>query len=181
MLYAMTDLSTALRPSQLWKQLPPDRRLLAADAFWRDDNALAEQAEAVALIAQRIKFRLKSVQAMPVEKKARQLVALPAASELVAARLLVAYHLVHQRPMMARFLDALGIRHEDGLIAEEEVTAPPADRLRAAARTLAEACPADDVSLYFSTLLWQDPETWGGLADLPQPSGTSPAVPPQRA
>ena len=62
-----------------------------------------EQAEAVATIAQRIKFRTKSVVAMPVEKKARQLAALPGVSELVAARLLVAYHLAHQRPMMGAF------------------------------------------------------------------------------
>ncbi len=46
-------------------------------------------------------------------------------SEMIAARLLVAYHLTHQRPMMASFLDALGIAHEDGLIADEELKAPP--------------------------------------------------------
>ncbi|MBI4886388.1 MAG: hypothetical protein HY824_04805 [Acidobacteria bacterium] len=164
----MTDLSTATRPSQLWKQLSADRRQMAADAFWRDENAMAEQAEALAMIAQRIKFRLKSVQAMPTDKKARQLVSLPAVSEILAARLLVSYHLQHQRPLMGRFLDALGITHEDGLIADEEVTPPPADRLGAAARTLAESFPAEDVRLYLSTLVWQDPETWGGLADLPQ-------------
>jgi hypothetical protein len=84
----------------------------------------------------------------------------------VAARLLVAYHLAHQRPMMGRFLDELGIAHEDGLIADENMSPPPPDRLVAAARALASAFPADDVSLYLSTLLWQDPETWGSLADV---------------
>ena len=154
-------------PAQLWKQLDSDRKATAANAFWRDDTARTEQAEALALIAQRIKFRLKSVQAMPVEKKTRQLVSLPAVSEIVAARLLVSYHLVHQRPMMARFLDALSIKHEEGLIAEEEVTPPPAEQLTAAAAAL-DSFPAEDVSLYFSTLLWQDPETWKGLQELPQ-------------
>lgn len=153
-------------PSQLWKQLSPERKLMAAEAFWADDNAAAEQAEIVATIAQRIKFRLKSVLAMPVEKKSRQLLALPAVSEAVAARLLVVYHLAHQRPMMGRFLDALGIGHEDGLIADENLTAPPPDRVAAAAKTIASSFPAADVSLYLSTLLWQDPETWGSLADL---------------
>jgi hypothetical protein len=69
--------------------------------------------------------------------------------------------------MMAAFLDALGIKHEDGLIADEELTAPDASKLAAAASTLTRSYPAAEVSLYFSTLLWQDPETWGGLADLP--------------
>jgi hypothetical protein len=163
----MVDLADAKRPSQLWKELAADRKTMAAESFWRDENAFAEQAEAIALIAQRIKFRLKSVQALPIEKKARHLVALPAVSEAVAARLLVAYHLNHQRPMMGSFLDALGIQHEDGLIADEELTAPDSAKLAAAASTLAATYPAADISLYFSTLLWQDPETWGALAELP--------------
>jgi len=156
------------RPSQLWKRLSPERKMQAAEAFWQDDNAAAEQAEAIVLIAQRIKFRTTSVRALPREKKARHLVSLGAVSEIIAARLLVAYHLRHQRAMMATFLDALGITHEDGLIADEEMQAPAADRLRAAAESIAASYPPEDVTLYLSTLMWQDPETWAGLADVPQ-------------
>ena len=119
-------------------------------------------------IAARIKFRIKSVQALPTEKKARHLVALGNVSEMIAARLLVAYHLTHQRPMMASFLDALGIGHEDGLIADEDLKAQPADKLGDAARTLGASYPPEDVALYLSTLVWQDPETWGALVDLPE-------------
>ena len=164
----MTETTDTPLPSQLLKQLSAERKLVAAEAFWRDDNAAAEQAELVATIAQRIKFRTKSVIAMPVEKKARQLVSLPAVSEAVAARLLVAYHVAHQRPMMGRFLDALGIAHEDGMISDEEIAVPPQERLAAGAGTLAASFQAEDVSLYLSTLIWQDPETWGGLAGLPE-------------
>lgn len=171
----MIDALSTLRPSQLWKRLPADRKRLAAGAFWRDENAAAEQAEALAAIAQRIRFRLKSVYAMPLEKKVHQLLALPVVSEAMAARLLVCYHLEQQRPMMGRFLDALGIAHEDGLIADESLTAPTPDRLRAAADTLAASFPAADVSLYLSTLVWQDPDTWGGLAELPLVRDASPA------
>jgi hypothetical protein len=163
-----TDTSTTssvARPSQLWKQLSPERRLQAAEAFWHDENGGVEQAEALATIAQRIKFRIKSVITMPVEKKAKQLVALPAVSEMVAARLLVAYHLAHQRPMMGAFLDALGIKHEEGLITEEEIQPPDAEKLKAAANTLKQTFPADDVTVYLSTLTWQDPDTWGALAE----------------
>src|SRR5688500_16742868 len=129
---AMPDVPPIPRPSQLWKALPPERKQQAAEAFWSDENAALEQAEAVATIAQRIKFRAKSVIALPREKKARHLVSLGAVSELVAARLLVAYHLAQQRPMMGSFLDALGIQHDEGLIADEDMQPPSAEKLHEA-------------------------------------------------
>ena len=164
----MADVPEIPRPSVLWKALTPERKQQAAEAFWRDENAMMEQGEAIVAIAMRIKFRVKSVREMPVEKKARHLVALGNMSEMIAARLLVAFHLTHQRPMMASFLDALGIAHEDGLIASEDLGAPPAEKLAEAARTLAAAYQPEDVALYLSTLVWQDPETWGALAEVPE-------------
>ena len=95
-------------------------------------------------------------------------------SEMVAARLLVTYHLAHQRPMMGAFLDALGVAHEDGIIADEDMKAPPAETLAEAAKKLAAAYPASDVALYLSTLTWQDPETWGALSSLPEVTGPVP-------
>jgi hypothetical protein len=164
----MADTLDIPRPSQLWKQLTPERKRQAAGAFWRDDNAGNEQAEAVAIIAQRIKFRLKSVITMPIDKKSQYLIAMPAVSEMLAARLLVAYHLTHQRAMMGAFLDALGVAHEEGIINDEEMKPPSADALKRAAAAIAASYPPDDVSLYLSTLMWQDPDTWGGLSELPE-------------
>ena len=164
----MADVSDMPRPSQLWKQLTPERKLQAAEAFWNDENAGVEQAEAVMTIAQRIKFRPKSVMALPREKKARHLVALGAVSELVAARLLVAYHLAQQRPLMGSFLDALGIKHDQGLIEADDVEPPAPEKLREAAAAVAGQYPVEDVALYLSTLVWQDPETWGPLAEVPE-------------
>jgi hypothetical protein len=164
----MPDVPDIPRPSVLWKTLTPERKQQAAEAFWRDENAAVEQAEAIGAIAMRIKFRVKSAHALPIEKKARHLVALGNVSEMIAERLLVAFHLAHQRPMMAGFLNALGIAHDEGLIASEDIEAPPADKLAEAARTLSASYPPEDVALYLSTLVWQDPETWGGLTEVPE-------------
>ena len=146
-----------MRPAKLWRTLSPEMRVAAATAFWSDDQAGLEQAEGVALIARQIKFRPKSVVTLSVEKKAKHLATMGQVSDLLAARLLVSYHLQHQRPMMGRFLDLLGIPHEDGLINDESPEAPTPEKLQEAATTLASEFPKDDVSRYFWTLLWQDP------------------------
>jgi hypothetical protein len=161
-------MSDEMRPAKLWRTLSPHMRVAAATAFWSDDQAGLEQAEGVALIARQIKFRPKSVVSLPVEKKARHLANMGQVSDLLAARLLVSYHLQHQRPMMGRFLDLLGIPHEEGLINDESPAKPSPDKLDEAAKALAAEFPKDDVSLYFWTLLWQDPETWGGLRERPE-------------
>lgn len=152
--------------AQIWKQMTPERRTQAAEAFWAERDGVEQQLEAMALIAERHRFRVKFVQALPRPKKVRYLATLPGMPEALASRLLVSYHLAHQRPMLAAFLDALGIAHENGLITNDPDAPPAADQVSTAAATLRERFPAEDVDLYLSTLLSQDPETWGALAPI---------------
>jgi hypothetical protein len=159
---ATTDIP---RPSRLWRGLNEQHRTAAAEAFWADEQSIAEQAEVISAIARQLNFRPKSVLALPVEKKVRHTVRMGQVSDGVAGRLLVAYHLAAQRPMMAAFLDALGIAHDSGLITEEEMKAPEAGKLAEAVTHLSASFPAEDVQLYFATLVLQDPDTWGGLAE----------------
>jgi hypothetical protein len=164
----MTQDFSSFRPSRIWKRLSAQRRTEAAELFWGDEQSAEQQVEACATIATQMKFRAKSVLNLPIEKKTRYLVTLPNVSDAVAARALVNYHLGKQRAMMGDFLDALGVAHEAGLIKDETVVKPETDKLRAAAEQLTVKYPADDVALYLSTLVSQDPETWGELAELPQ-------------
>jgi hypothetical protein len=164
----MTQDYSAFRPSRIWKRLPIERREEAAELFWSDEQSAEQQVEACASIATHMKFRAKSVLGLPLEKKAKYLVRLPNIADTVAARALVNYHLGRQRPMMAAFLDALGVAHEEGLIKDEAVVKPDAAKLRAAVEDISTTFPADAVALYFSTLVSQDPDTWGELAELPQ-------------
>lgn len=153
-------------PGRLWKRIPQERRPEACTAFWQEEGAVEQQAEALMVLADHYRFRPKSVRALPLEKKARYLSSLPGVPDSVAGRVLVAYHLACQRPMLGAFLDALGVPHENGILTGDEMTPPPADRLKEAVAKLRAAFPADDVELYFETLVGQDPETWGGLAEL---------------
>lgn len=161
------DLS-AFRPSKLWKKMPADRRMAAAELFWADEESTEQQVEAVAAMATHMKFRTKSVLGLSHERKAKYLATLPTISDAVAARALVNYHLERQRPMMGAFLDRLGIAHEDGLIADETLSKLDEAAVRSAAAHLAETYPPEDVAIYFRTLVSQDPETWESLIDAPQ-------------
>jgi len=144
-----------------------DQRLRAARAFWADEQAGDDQIQAVLLIAQQKKFRAKSVLALADERRAKHLASILTLSDPLAARALVIYHLADQREMMGTFLDALGLKHENGLIDDDSAKADP-DKIGPAVAAIAEKYPPDDVSLYLTTLVCQDPETWGALADLPQ-------------
>jgi hypothetical protein len=153
------------RPSKLWKRLPAERRVAAAELFWADEQSAEQQIEAIAAIATHMKFRTKTLFGLSLEKKSKYLSTLPNISDSIAARALVNYHLERQRPMMGAFLDSLGIVHENGLISEENTVKPDPEKLKTAAAELTEKFPPDDVSLYFSTLVSQDPDTWGALAE----------------
>ena len=144
-----------------------EQRTRAARAFWGDEEAAGDHAQAAIYIAQQKKFRPKTVALLDLDRKARHLGSLKVLPDSLASRALVVYHLSERRPMMGAFLDALGIAHEDGLIEDENVI-PEKEKLAPAAAVIAEQFSPEDVSLYLNTLLCQDPETWGALGELPQ-------------
>jgi hypothetical protein len=158
-------MAETLTPSRLWKQMTSAQRLASARAFWSDDEAIDDQIQAALLIAQQKKFRPKTVVGLDLDRKTRHLASLASLPDTIAGRALVLYHLADQRLLMGSFLDKLGIEHENGLIKEDSAKPDPA-KLAPAAAALAQEFPADDVRLYLTTLVCQDPETWGGLGEI---------------
>src|SRR5262245_3312571 len=145
---------TQLTPSRLWKTMTIDQRQRAARAFWSDEEATDDQIQAALLIAQQKKFRPKTVVALDLERKARHLASMPMLPDQLAARALVVYHLAEHRAMMGAFLDALGIKHENGLIEDENVK-PEEAKIAPAVEKLNADYAAEDVRLYLRTLLCQ--------------------------
>ena len=156
----MTD--APMTPARLWRSMTADQRQRAARAFWQDEDATDDQVQAALLIAQQKKFRPKTVVSLDVDRKARHLATMGSLPDQLAARALVLYHLAEHRPMMGAFLDALGIKHDNGLIEEDDVKPDPS-KLAPAVNKLKAEYPAEDVRLYLDTLKCQDPETWGNI------------------
>ncbi len=159
-----------MRPSALWKNLPAEKRLIAATAFWNDEHGVEQQVEVIVTIARKLNFRPKSVPSLPIERRAKLLAAMDDVSDVVASRALIAYHLEAERPMMGAFLDALGIAHDNGLITAEDVAAPDKARLGEGVRKLKTAFPDDAVRLYLHTLVLLDGDTWANLDGLIDPA-----------
>ena len=156
-----------MRPSALWKEMSPEKRLVAANAFWADEHGHEQQVEVIVTLARKMNFRPKSMSALPLERRAKLLAGMDV-SDAVASRALIAYHLMAERPMMGAFLDALNIEHDNGLITAEEVPAPEKAKLEEGVRTLKTQFPEDAVRLYLHTLVLLDGDTWsdlGGLLD----------------
>ncbi len=168
----MADATGPIRPTRLWRLLSLDRRTTIARAFWADPEATSH-AEAIQAISQRRHFRPQKVRALSPEIRTRYLASTPELSAGLVLQALVSYHLQQQRPMMAAFLDALGMPHEDGILADD-APGPAEGELERAAKALAAAYPAQDVRLYFQTLLAHDPDTWGGLATVASGFGDEP-------
>jgi hypothetical protein len=82
----------------------------------------------------------------------------------VADALLVALHLGERRALLVEFLDALGVAHEEGLIAEDAVVpTPDATALRPIAADLASRHTPAALRVYWNTLWLQDPDRWAAL------------------
>ena len=149
--------------TRLWKHLPPDERLRAATSFFA--NTPAELAAiALGTLAKARHMRPQAARKLPPEAQARILASTLEPGEPLAQGLLVALHLSERRPLLAAFLDALGLPHEEGLLKEEAESAPAIteDAARHAVGALS-TFPREHVLTYLNTLVLQDPERWAAL------------------
>ena len=153
-------------PARLWKRMTAPQKVAAAHAFWSDEESANDQIQAALVIAQQKNFRPKTVVSLDIDRKVRHLASLPSLPEAIAGRVLIVYHLVEKRPLMAAFLDGLGISHEDGVIKEDNLVAPDKAKMGPVVTQLGQRFSHEDVDLYLTTLLCQDPVTWGALRGL---------------
>lgn len=72
--------------------------------------------------------------------------------------------------MLATFLDAAGLPHENGLLKDEDEGAVEAGAARKGIAALRAAGHSPDrVRAYLNTLWLQDPDRWRALEELPEP------------
>jgi hypothetical protein len=149
--------------TRLWKHLPKEERLAAATAFFAEPPPELAGTAIGALVKAR-HLRPQAARALAPDAQARILATVLDPGEPLAQGLLVSLHLGHRRPLLAAFLDALSLPHEDGVLKEEGEAAAPVSPEQARAGVAALASfPAGPVRTYLNTLWLQDAERWGAL------------------
>jgi len=148
--------------TRLWKRLTREERLTAAAAFWHEPPQEVAGSALAAIVKAR-HLRPQVARALDEEEKARSLASVLDPGETVASALLVALHLGERRPILAAFLDAAGLPHENGVLKEEDSTPLSEDAARAGVRALLASYPRAHVETYLNTLWLQDPERWEPL------------------
>lgn len=155
--------STTIR--KLWKALTHEERALGINAALDDDENGWVKTSTRTTVAAALRFRPQTVATWPRPKLVSEAARLPLDNLQLISAFLIDLHLGHRRPMMASFLDSLGIPNDEGRIDSETTEVPPQDegKVVAAADELAAKFPADEVVTYFLTLLLQDAQVWKGL------------------
>ena len=162
-LAALAAAPTTTTVRKLWKALTHEERAAAVTAALADDENGWVRTTTRGAVASALKFRPQTVATWPRQKLVAEAARLPIDDVSLLSAYLVDLHMGARRPMMRTFLDALGVKHDDGRI-DSESSGPielSPERLRAAADDLVRLYPADEVVTYFLTLLLQDPQTWG--------------------
>src|SRR4051812_6041346 len=150
-LTALAAAPTTTTVRKLWKALTAEERSMAITAAMADDPEGWVKNTTRAAVAKALKFRPQTVSTWPRQKLVTEAARLPLDDVQLLSAYIVDLHLGHRRPMMAAFLDSLGIPNENGRIDSESVEVPEQDaaKVAAAADTIAASYPADDVATYF--------------------------------
>lgn len=165
---SLTDLAAtpdAVTVPALWAALTPDLRRHALALSFGEDRSVRTTLVGLLRKTPRYRsFRPTSFSSWTAEQFADALKAPGTLTPEVMQAALIALHVEDRRPMLGAFLDAVGVPHTDGVIADlPDALAVDQATLFRAADDLAARFPREEVLLYFLTLVVLEPQFWGGL------------------
>ena len=141
------------------KQMSPERFLALYQSLEHQGFGPLDDKVAAAL-----RFRPQAIRKLPMDQRARQakrILELSANTEL-AYELLGAYLIKNCKGLVTEFLDATGVKHEDGMIEDIEASKPATDKVNGAVAELDKKFKPEDVTLYLAIAA----EQWPGVKKL---------------
>jgi hypothetical protein len=115
-------------------------------------------------VAKSLRFRPQAIRKLPIEQRARRARSIleAGANTELAYELFGAYLIKHHKELVTGFLDATGVKHEDGMIEDVEGQKPAGAKVKSTVADLDAKYPPEDVTLYLAIAA----EQWPSVAEL---------------
>ncbi len=150
-------------PYAVWDLMTEEERQRAAAALWTEGDRPTRAAIELAL-AKDLKFRPQSLRRLPVERILARLVRMAdTLPDTVLFQFLFHLHLADRRPLLAAFLDALGLPHTDGVLELADDTPDPDPATVTGAATALVEEHGHQALVYLATLRVADAAFWQGV------------------
>ncbi len=117
-------------------------------------------------VAKLLRFRPQSIRKLSMQERARsakRLIETSRNAEL-AYELLGAYLIKNCKELVTGFLDATGVKHDQGMIEDVETHKPAADKIPGAVAELDKKYPPEDVTIYLAICA----EQWPAVKEIDQ-------------
>lgn len=111
-------------------------------------------------VAQALNYRPHAIRKIPLEQRARKArqIMLGKRNVELAYEFIGTYLVKERKELVTGFLDATGVKHEDGMIADLDSARPDATKLAAAVAELDGKFEPEDVTLYLALCAEQWPQ-----------------------
>ena len=111
-------------------------------------------------VAKLLKFRPQAIRKLPMDQRARTARRLLESSHnaQMAYEILGAYLIKHHKELVTGFLDATGVKHQDGMIEDVDAQKPATDKLGPALAELDQKFAPEDVTIYLAICAEQWPD-----------------------
>jgi len=150
-------------PYAVWDLMTDDEREAAARALWQQGDRPTRAAIDAAL-AKEMKFRPQSLRKLSADRVVGRLVRMiDDLPDTVVFQFLFHLHMADRRALLAEFLDAVGLPHDDGVLdLPEDQPDPDPERVKKAAEKLI-AAHGHEALVYLGTLRVADEVFWAGV------------------
>jgi len=131
-------------------------------------------------VAKLLRFRPQAIKKVPLAKRAqlaKSWIGQKQNAEL-CYEIFGTYLVRTKRELVTGFLDATGVKHEDGMIGDVDAERPAAEKIPGAVESLDQKFPPEDVTLYLALCAEQWPAVpelealWRKRAGLEAPAGS---------
>jgi hypothetical protein len=155
-----------MRSYQVFAAMSPEETERMMRVLAKESPAMFRQAVDAAAVA--IKARPVWMRQQPFDKRAQAVrrSLSRVAANLVADELLAIYFLECRKPLLLEWLDLIGLKHEDGTLADEEPAQPDAAALAAAVEKYRGAGDDPDRELLLRAFAAQSAVSWPALDGL---------------